>query len=325
MKLKTNTLSVVIPTYNCLHLIKRRLAHLQNWIHLADEVIVVDSRSQDGTIDYIKKMIQHPRCLYIERDRGLYESWNEAIAATSGDWIYISTAGDIIDKNHLLRLMNAGITSGADVVVSPQRFVSEDGTPYQGTDYKNADFYHRLNKKKPTLLSPAAVCFFAFEKGKPNALLGSCASDLFRGEFLRHRPFPTRYGTHGDTAWTLRHSSEMKLCVVPMAGADFCIHPKEVATPGVDLGKILNEIFINESKNAETYLEKKFLARWLFLSKLKAEAKDANQKRREFRRKNKNNLFYIFTYLSYSLHYFLLCLKLYQKEKSFLKKYLYEI
>ena len=141
MKLKTNTLSVVIPTYNCLHLIKRHLAHLQNWIHLADEVIVVDSRSQDGTIDYIKKMIQHPRCLYIERDRGLYESWNEAIAATSGDWIYISTAGDIIDKNHLLRLMNAGITSGADVVVSPQRFVSEDGTPYQGTDYKNADFY----------------------------------------------------------------------------------------------------------------------------------------------------------------------------------------
>ena len=241
------SLSVVIPTYNCHSLMERHLMSLEKWAHLADEIIVVDSRSTDGTLELIRERLRHPNLRIIERDRGLYESWNEGIAATTGDWVYVSTAGDLISEEHLRRLMQEGGRAGADVVISPQKFVAEDGEPYLGNDYENAEIHAVMAGRGVVVLSPVAVHFFAFRKSKPNALLGSWASDLFRGEFLRARPLPTEYGTHGDTAWTLRHSAEMKLCLVPIAGATFCIHEKAPGGQTQPLGRLLGLMFLEES------------------------------------------------------------------------------
>lgn len=251
------TLSVVIPTYNCAPLMVRHLASMEKWAHLADEIIIVDSRSTDGTLDLIRARLRHPNLRIIERDRGLYESWNEGIAATTGKWVYVSTVGDLISEEHLRALMREGERAAADAVVSPQRFVAEDGAPYQGGDYANAEIHDILAGQGVVVLSPAAVCYFAFRKSKPNALLGSWASDLFRGEFLRARPLPTEYGTHGDTAWTLRHSAEMRLCLMPIAGADFCIHAKEPGNPGADLGQILQRMFTAESARVRPLADKR--------------------------------------------------------------------
>lgn len=240
-------LSVVLPTYNCAKLIGRHLVAMAGWAKLADEIVVVDSRSTDGTLDLIRKHLCHPNLRIIERDRGLYQSWNEGIAATTGEWVYVSTVGDLISSEHLSRLLREGERSGADAVVSPQRFVGEDGEPYQGSDYTNAEFHDILAGQGVVVLSPAAVCYFAFRRARPNALLGSWASNLFRGDFMRARPLPVNYATHGDTAWTLRHSAEMKICLVPVAGADFCIHAKESNGTLPDLREILQRMYVQES------------------------------------------------------------------------------
>lgn len=214
---------------------------MAKWVDLVDEIIVVDSRSTDGTLTLIRSHLQHPNLRIIERDRGLYASWNEGIAAAKGDWIYVSTAGDIIGREHLARLLAAG-------VVSPQRFVDETGAPIVDGPFVNPAIHKALAPFGQVVVPPLLVRLFAFRKAKPNALLGSCASDLFKGSFLRARPFPTDYGTHGDTAWTLRHSGEMSLCLVPVAGADFCIHAKEPVSEAVDLKSILDQIFLREAR-----------------------------------------------------------------------------
>lgn len=102
------TISVVMPTYNCRDLLAAHLPSMQAWAGLALEIIVVDSRSTDGTLDLIRAELKHPRLRIIERDRGLYASWNEGIAATTGDWVYISTAGDTIAHTQLLHLCELG-------------------------------------------------------------------------------------------------------------------------------------------------------------------------------------------------------------------------
>ena len=242
------TLSVVVPTYNCAPLMERHLASIAKWVDLADEIIVVDSRSIDGTLALIRSHLHHPNLRIIERDRGLYQSWNEGIAATTGDWVYISTAGDIIGREHLARLLAAGVGTNADVVVSPQRFVDETGEPIVDGPFLNPAMHAALAPFGQVVVPPLLVRLFAFRKAKPNALLGSCASDLFKGSFLRARPFPTDYGTHGDTAWTLRHSGEMSICLVPVAGADFCIHAKEPVAEAGDLKSILDQIFLREAR-----------------------------------------------------------------------------
>ena len=65
-----------MPTYNCAPLMERHVVSMAAWIDLADEVIVVDSRSTDGTLDIIQARLRHPNLRIILRDRGLYESWN---------------------------------------------------------------------------------------------------------------------------------------------------------------------------------------------------------------------------------------------------------
>jgi hypothetical protein len=216
-------LSVVMPTYQCRGLMERHIAAMAAWIDLADEVIVVDSRSTDGTLDYIREKLRHPRLRIIERDRGLYASWNEGLAATSGRWVYISTAGETITRTQLLLMLEKGDATQADVVISPSDYVDESGRPTPKAR-KRPKIYAEFAAQGDVLIAPPAVRHFAFRSAGTHALLGSLASDLFLGEFLRDRPFPEDYGSHGDTAWLLRHAHEMRLCVLQTTGSTFCLH-----------------------------------------------------------------------------------------------------
>ena len=251
---KNYTLSVIVPTYNCASLIGRHIASMQNWLDLADEIIVVDSQSTDGTNELIRQSLHHPHLKIIERQPGLYESWNQAIAATTGKWIYISTVGDVISRHHLEKLLNVGEAHGVDVVISPQRFVDSQGLPIMNPSFKNAEIYDTLKGRGIAILQPATTRFFAFERGKPNALLGSIAGDLFCGNHLRSRPFPTNYGTHGDTAWILRYGRETSLCLLPKGGSDFCLHPKN-SMPSEQLGETLQRMYQVESAQNEMSTE----------------------------------------------------------------------
>lgn len=244
------TISVVLPTFNCRPLMERHLDAMEQWLDLAHEVVVVDSRSTDGTLDLIRARLRHPRLRIIERERGLYASWNEGIAATTGDWIYVSTAGDTIERNQLDRLCRCGEASSADVVISPCQFVDEDGLPLPPEARSNPHLYQEMGGQGPVLLPPQVVRHLAFRSAGTHALLGSCASDLFRGDFLRARPFPLDYGTHGDTAWTLRHAHEMRLCMVPEVGSTFCIHGKETVEPKSALMGTLDRMFVTEIRAA---------------------------------------------------------------------------
>ena len=199
---------------------------MQAWLDLVDEVIVVDSRSTDGTLDLIRAELRHPRLRIIERDRGLYASWNEGIAATTGEWVYISTAGDTITRDQLLHLREVGEALSADVIVSPPDFTYEDGRPHRDLGWPPAKLLAAFGQGQPFVMQPEATQFLAFQLC-PQAILGSSASNLYRGAHLRARPFPAEYGVIGDTAWIMRYGHETRLALTPRTGSTFCIHEKE--------------------------------------------------------------------------------------------------
>jgi glycosyltransferase involved in cell wall biosynthesis len=199
---------------------------MQAWLDLVDEVIVVDSRSTDGTLELIRQELHHPGLRIIERDRGLYASWNEGIAATTGDWVYISTAGDTITRDLLLHLREVGEALSADAVVSPPDFAYEDGRPARDLGWPPAKLLAAFGQGQPFVMQPEATQFLAFQFC-PQAILGSSAANLYRGAHLRARPFPTEYGVVGDTAWIMRYGHETRLALTPRSGSTFCIHEKE--------------------------------------------------------------------------------------------------
>jgi glycosyltransferase involved in cell wall biosynthesis len=49
-------LSVIIPCKNEVGIVDKLLSSLANQIRLADEIIVVDSHSSDGTAEYVRKV-----------------------------------------------------------------------------------------------------------------------------------------------------------------------------------------------------------------------------------------------------------------------------
>ena len=218
-------ISVVIPTYNCAQLMERHLESMEHWSDLAHEIIVVDSHSSDGTLEIIRSRLKHPNLRLIQRERGLYESWNEGIAATTGSWIYISTAGDTIERSHLLHLLSLGNQTMADVVISSPTFVDEQDLRCKDAKWPPSKIIHESKLNEPFVLTGEAAFVLSYLHS-PKAILGSSASNLYRGDHLRARPFPVNFKGAGDSVWILQHARQSRLCFTPHIGSTFCIHPK---------------------------------------------------------------------------------------------------
>jgi glycosyltransferase involved in cell wall biosynthesis len=288
---------------------------MHQWSDLADEIIVVDSRSTDGTLEFIRTHLKHPNIRIIERDRGLYESWNEGIAATTGDWVYISTAGDTIEREQLLHLRELGERANADVIISPPRFVNENDLTIPSLNWPPRKIINKFGYHKPFVLSKVASAYLAYIYC-PCCILGSSASNLYRGNALRKRPFPTEFRGAGDTVWLMRHSTTLRLCITPKVGSEFCVHPKpDKITPEE------YELFMNGLSKEKDVLALKLReivssALWISLaeeSKLYSRVKNLHHKRRVAWKKAKSkplNLLkwmrlmsgYIFARTKLSLH-----------------------
>lgn len=221
-------LSVVIPTLNCIGMLPAHVESMRSWVSLADEVIVVDSFSDDGTPAYLKKHLKHKNLKIVSHPRGLYQSWNFGISQTTGDWVYISTVGDGISKALLQHLCQVGEELACDVVASRPTFVHANNTPAARQIWPIDHILKSSTSRKPLRLGGPETFLFALYS-IPCAVLGSSASNVYRGAHLRERPFPTDFGTVGDTAWTLRYGLTTRFGFTPEVGSFFRLHPKAYA------------------------------------------------------------------------------------------------
>src|SRR2546429_8749561 len=89
-------LGVVVPTKNSRRYLPGHLQAMREWQDLAQQIVVVDSYSTDGTFDFVKANLSHPQVSYLSHPPGLYPSWNHAIAHLTTQYTYIATVGDTI-------------------------------------------------------------------------------------------------------------------------------------------------------------------------------------------------------------------------------------
>lgn len=214
-------ISVIIPTRDCQEL----LAHsIPLWKELAGqvgEIVVVDSQSVDGTLETLKKELG-AAARFISHPPGLYPSWNAGIGELRCNYTYISTVGDISSPSGLAQLLEAAQSLDADLVFSPPRIVDQSGNilnpewpVHRLRRHCSAEGAHLLTGEQ---VIAANVAFF------PGTLIGSSASNLYRTEFLQSRPFPTAYGSEGDSAWAIKNGLFAKWAFVPVEMADFVKH-----------------------------------------------------------------------------------------------------
>ncbi|MGP6160010.1 MAG: glycosyltransferase family 2 protein [Vulcanimicrobiaceae bacterium] len=103
------TISVVIPTKNECQLLRPTLAALA----FADEIIVVDEFSTDGTVDLVNAT---PKARLLQRTGLLNENINAGIDAGSGDWILIVDSDEVVTPELARELRGIVETAPPDVV-----------------------------------------------------------------------------------------------------------------------------------------------------------------------------------------------------------------
>lgn len=65
-----HSIGVVIPTLNCAHLLPDHLDSMQPWLDLVEQIVVVDSYSDDGTWEMLQKRLAgHPQGRLFTNDR----------------------------------------------------------------------------------------------------------------------------------------------------------------------------------------------------------------------------------------------------------------
>jgi GT2 family glycosyltransferase len=100
--------SVTIVTYNSGRFIKRCLESILDQDYLFKEVIVVDNNSTDGTIDILEPFEDRCRIIYNEENIGFAAAQNQAIAASSAEWVLTLNPDVLLLQGFIGALVNAG-------------------------------------------------------------------------------------------------------------------------------------------------------------------------------------------------------------------------
>jgi len=217
-------IGVMIPTLNSMPAIQAHVSKLNEWIHHVGQVIVVDSESTDGTIEYIRENLAHDHIVYINRPRGLYQSWNEGISHIQKKYTYISTVGDLISGTTLKRLYELAEKNQVAVVLSPPRLVDTRGKRLTN-DWPIHQFIKNHVTSSTYHLSAIErlVCSCLY---LPGTLMGSSASNLYLTKCLLEAPFPTDYGHCGDSIWALTRPLDEDWLIFRDMESTFLVHKK---------------------------------------------------------------------------------------------------
>lgn len=224
---ESGSIGVVLPTLNCVSLLPGHLESMQPWLDLVSEIIVVDSHSDDGTIEMIRERLSHPGLRILSHPRGLYQSWNFGLSQLHTKYAYISTVGDSITRSGLEHLHAVAERLRCDIVASEPYFITNEGKPILKARWPIADVLSTLQITEPTYIDGMKLFVFVLLHASGGAaILGSSASNLYRTELLQNRPFPTDFGVVGDGAWSVSNVFDYCLGVTPKRFSTFRHHPK---------------------------------------------------------------------------------------------------
>ncbi len=224
--------SVCLPSLNTGLFIDERIRSINCQTQSNFDVIAVDSFSDDGTWEAIKRWASESSIVSaMQVPRGLYQSWNSCISASTGQWVYFATSDDVMTPNCLDRLLGAGDAAGADVVTSEEWIIDPNGQ----------DLPPRKSVAEAGLLAKAVgpdqmlqgrIAFLSgLLFGTPTASITQMA--IRRTVFEQGGTFPTEFGSFGDYCWQMKALLRFRWCHVPERLGAWRIHGAQATTTDV--------------------------------------------------------------------------------------------
>ncbi|MFA7067327.1 MAG: glycosyltransferase family 2 protein [Dysgonamonadaceae bacterium] len=104
--------SVITVTYNAEKTLERTLKSVQEQTYANIEHILVDGKSEDGTVELIKQYQNKKTHWISEKDSGIYDAMNKATKMAEGEYICYLNAGDAFyEKDSVEKIVAAAQNS----------------------------------------------------------------------------------------------------------------------------------------------------------------------------------------------------------------------
>lgn len=91
--------SIIIPTFNSEKTIFQCVQSILSQKIQEKEIIIVDGKSSDKTIEISKQFQDKSIKIICEKDNGIYDAMNKGIMQSKGDWLYFLGSDDILLPN----------------------------------------------------------------------------------------------------------------------------------------------------------------------------------------------------------------------------------
>lgn len=136
--------SIITVCFNALAVLPDTVASLRSQTFVDYEWVVIDGASTDGSTDWLTQ--QSPDVFVTERDKGIYDAMNKAVARSAGEWLFFLNAGDQFANPHVLADVAAAIDAAAKTLHSPA--VVYGDVMYYGTKGQRRKRFHWLTRQR---------------------------------------------------------------------------------------------------------------------------------------------------------------------------------
>ena len=140
-------LTIIIPCFNEQNTINEIIELIVNVKDIRKEIIVIDDKSTDGTVDILKNIVSKKvkKIIYHDENKGKGAAIRSGLKHATGDIVIIQDADLEYDPNEYGKLIWPIITGKADVVY---------GTRFGGSNsHRVLYFWHSVGNNLLTLLS----------------------------------------------------------------------------------------------------------------------------------------------------------------------------
>ena len=119
-------LSIIIPVLNQKQHLQNAIESVINQDFTDYELIVIDGKSTDNSMDVIKKYESKISYWESSEDKNVYNAMNKGISKTNGDWLYFLGADDKICKDTFQYILSNGLENIISIGVPNVISLTED-------------------------------------------------------------------------------------------------------------------------------------------------------------------------------------------------------
>lgn len=136
-------ISIITITYNSAATLEQTIQSVLNQTYRSIEYIIVDGGSTDGTLAIIEKYKDKIHQFVSEKDNGLYDALNKAIAMASGDVIGMLHSDDFYIHDKVIEHYAAVFSKeNPDAVYGDLYYVDKDNTDKIIRKWKSGTYRH---------------------------------------------------------------------------------------------------------------------------------------------------------------------------------------